>query len=81
MTRPKCGGIASSRPNLVGPAGLVSMEDTLATELVQLGAAGSSDTVGGRYGPRLVRRGQSQSMITENRVRHFWRGYEELMGL
>jgi hypothetical protein len=24
---------------------------------------------------------QAKSMISENRVRHFWRGYQELMGL
>jgi anthranilate 1,2-dioxygenase large subunit len=68
--------------NLVGPAGLVSMEDTLATELVRLGSAGSDDAMSvvdmGRDAPDEAQNG---SVITENRVRHFWRGYQELMRL
>ena len=31
--------------NLVGPAGLISMEDTLATELVQFATANSGDAL------------------------------------
>jgi anthranilate 1,2-dioxygenase large subunit len=68
--------------NLVGPAGLVSMEDALATELVRFGSAGSDDAVSvvdmGRDAPDEA---QNASVITESRVRHFWRGYQELMGL
>jgi anthranilate 1,2-dioxygenase large subunit len=68
--------------NLVGPAGLIAMEDTLATELVQQGATGSSDALSmadmGRDSPDEE---QSRSMISENHVRQFWRGYQELMGL
>ena len=68
--------------NLVGPAGLISMEDTLATELIRFGTASSGDA------PSMADMGrdasdeeQNRSMISENRVRQFWRGYQELMGL
>ena len=68
--------------NLVGPAALVSMEDTLATELVQSATAGSGGELSmvdmGRDVPDDR---QSGSSITESRVRQFWRGYQELMGL
>jgi anthranilate 1,2-dioxygenase large subunit len=68
--------------NLVGPAGLVSMEDTLATELVQLGSAGSGGALSmADMGRDASEEEQAKSMISENRVRHFWRGYQELMGL
>lgn len=56
----------------MGPAGLVSMED-MATELVRLGSAGSGDAMSvvdmGRDAPDEAQNG---SVITENRVRHFW---------
>jgi anthranilate 1,2-dioxygenase large subunit len=68
--------------NLVGPAGLVSMEDTLATELVQFGAVGSRDAHSavemGRDAPDEE---EAKSMISESHVRRFWRAYQELMGL
>ncbi len=68
--------------NLVGPAGLVSMEDTLATELVQFGAVGSGDALSvadmGRDSPEVE---EASSMISESHVRRFWRAYQELMGL
>jgi anthranilate 1,2-dioxygenase large subunit len=68
--------------NLVGPAGLVSMEDTLATELVQFGSAGSGEALSvADMGRDASEEEQARSMISENRVRHFWRGYQELMGL
>jgi anthranilate 1,2-dioxygenase large subunit len=68
--------------NLVGPAGFVSMEDTLATELVQFGSAGSGDALSvADMGRDASEEEQAGSMISENRVRHFWRGYQELMGL
>ena len=68
--------------NLVGPAGLVSMEDMLATELVQFGTAGSEDALSiadmCRDAPDDP---QIASSISETYIRHFWRGYQELMGL
>jgi anthranilate 1,2-dioxygenase large subunit len=68
--------------NLVGPAGLVSMEDGLATELVQLGIAGATDELS------IVDMGRDasetenlRSTTTEHLVRRFWREYQELMDL
>jgi anthranilate 1,2-dioxygenase large subunit len=74
------GGIKQA--NLVGPAGLISMEDTLPTELVQFATASSSDALSiadmGRDAPDDQQIG---SGIAEGRIRRFWRGYQELMGL
>jgi anthranilate 1,2-dioxygenase large subunit len=68
--------------NLVGPAGLISMEDTLATELVQSGMAGSNNAMSvADMGRAASNEEQARSMISENRIRQFWRGYQELMGL
>ena len=68
--------------NLVGPAGFISMEDTLATELVQFGTCGSGDALAvadmGRDASATDKFG---SMTSEEPVRRFWRGYQELMGL
>jgi anthranilate 1,2-dioxygenase large subunit len=68
--------------NLVGPAGLVSMEDTLATELVQFGSASGGDelAVADMSRDASEKEGVS-SMISEHPIRCFWRGYQELMGL
>jgi anthranilate 1,2-dioxygenase large subunit len=68
--------------NLVGPAGLVSMEDGLATELVQSGTAGSGEALSIADMCRdLPDELQTASSISEAYVRRFWRGYQELMGL
>ena len=68
--------------NLVGPAGFVSMEDTLATELVQSGSAGSRDACSmADMGRDATDDQQISSDITEGHVRGFWRGYQEMMGL
>lgn len=68
--------------NLVGPAGLISMEDTEATELVQWGTVRDGDECSmadmGRDAPENE---QITSGITEYRIRRFWRGYQKLMGL
>jgi anthranilate 1,2-dioxygenase large subunit len=68
--------------NLVGSAGLVSMEDTLATELVQFGTHGASDSLSiadmGRGAPEEE---HAMSTISENWIRRFWCAYQELMGL
>jgi anthranilate 1,2-dioxygenase large subunit len=67
--------------NLVGPAGLISMEDTLATELVRFGSTGSDAIFVAdmrRDGPETE---HAISTVSENWVRSFWRGYQELMGL
>jgi anthranilate 1,2-dioxygenase large subunit len=68
--------------NLVGPAGLVSMEDGLATELVQLGSTGSAEALSVADMCRDIPDDlQAASSISEEYVRRFWRGYQELMGL
>ena len=68
--------------NLVGPAGLISMEDTLATEIVQAGTAGSGDALSVADMCRDVPGDpQSASSISESYIRHFWNGYQDLMGL
>ena len=68
--------------NLVGPAGLVSMEDTLATELIRFGTAGDSDGLSmaemGRDAPESE---HGVSTISENSIRRFWRAYQELMAI
>jgi len=70
-----------SQANLVGPAGLVSMEDALATELVQRATANGNDAVSiadmGRDAPDEE---QIESGVSECHIRSFWRGYQELMG-
>jgi anthranilate 1,2-dioxygenase large subunit len=65
--------------NLVGPAGLVSMEDGHATEIVQQAIvrdknAASLIAMGGRAVA------DEESLVTESAIRGFWRYYRELMG-
>lgn len=68
--------------NLVGPAGLISMEDTLATELVQSGIAGSGNALSmADMGRDIPDDQQITSAIAETHVRRLRRGYQELMGL
>jgi hypothetical protein len=58
------------------------MEDTLATELVQTGTAGSSGALSmADMGRDAADDQQISSDITEGHVRGFWRGYQEMMGL
>jgi anthranilate 1,2-dioxygenase large subunit len=68
--------------NLVGPAGLVSMEDTLATELIRFGTAGDGHGLSmaemGRDAPENE---HGASTISENWIRRFWCAYQELMGI
>jgi anthranilate 1,2-dioxygenase large subunit len=67
--------------NLVGPAGLISMEDTLATELVQSATKGSGATAMADMGRDTPEADQKRSGISENTIRSFWRAYQELMDL
>ena len=64
--------------NLVGPAGYISMEDTEATELVQQGTIRDSQATSvidmARDAPD-----QDNTLITENLIRSFWKGYQKLM--
>lgn len=72
--------IRVKQSNLVGPAGLVSMEDGAIGGFVQKGIAGDLDNVaviemGGRgVGPVATR-------ATETSVRGFWKVYRELMNV
>jgi anthranilate 1,2-dioxygenase large subunit len=65
--------------NLIGPAGYISMEDGEATELVQAavsptGTDASSMMLMGHGAPEGHR-----SLITEELLRAFWRGYRDIM--
>lgn len=76
---PELRALRIKQANLVGPAGYISMEDTEATELVQRGTARDADAtsvmdLGKSDAPR------QDTMITENLIRHFWSGYQKLMG-
>jgi anthranilate 1,2-dioxygenase large subunit len=64
--------------NLVGPAGYISMEDTEATELVQRGTVRDGDQTSFIEMARSAN--DQHSAITEKLVRHFWIGYESIMG-
>ena len=66
--------------NLVGPAGYISMEDTEATELVQQGTRRDAQATSlidmAKEAPE-----QQDTLITENLIRSFWKGYAKLMGM
>ncbi len=67
--------------NLIGPAGLVSMEDGLAIEIVQQGIARDGGTeaiieMGGRSVAA-----DTTFMASEDPVRGFWNGYRRLMDM
>lgn len=67
--------------NLVGPSGLISMEDGEAVELCQqgtLGAEGKRSFV--EMGGDDVRQRYAPMGMDENSVRGFWKGYLGLMG-
>ncbi|MBP0491181.1 aromatic ring-hydroxylating dioxygenase subunit alpha [Roseomonas sp. SG15] len=65
--------------NLVGPAGYISMEDTEATELVQRGTARDPELTSvidmSRDAPE-----RRDTLISEQLIREFWKGYRKLMG-
>ena len=67
--------------NLIGPAGLISMEDGEATELVQRAAeaaeAGATEVI------EMEGRGvePTGSLLSEGNIRAFWQVYRETLGL
>ncbi len=67
--------------NLIGPAGLISMEDGEATELVQRAAEASE--AGAAEFIEMEGRGveTSGSLISEGNIRAFWQVYRQLLGL
>jgi len=67
--------------NLVGPAGLVSMEDGFAGGLVQRAAAADPDALTVMpMGGKTIEPSQG-SRVTEAAVRGFWKGWRECMGV
>ena len=71
--------IRRKQANLVGPAGLVSMEDGHAAEIVQQAIIRDKDATSlVAMGGRAV--ADEESLVTETGIRGFWRYYRELMG-
>ena len=71
--------IRRKQANLVGPAGLVSMEDGHAAEIVQQAIVRDKDAASVvLMGGREI--ANEESLITETGIRGFWRYYRELMG-
>ena len=75
---PELRALRIKQANLVGPAGYISMEDTEATELVQRGTVRDADATSvmdlGIEAPD-----RQDTMVTENLIRRFWAGYQQLM--
>ncbi len=72
--------IRRKQANLVGPAGLISMEDGHATEIVQQAIQCDQEATSiAIMGGREV--GGEESLITETGIRGFWRYYRELLGI
>jgi anthranilate 1,2-dioxygenase large subunit/terephthalate 1,2-dioxygenase oxygenase component alpha subunit len=67
--------------NMMGPAGLIAMEDGMIGGLVQKGIAGDLDKAAvlemGGHGIEPI----PGSRVSEGSVRGFWTGYRALMGL
>ena len=67
--------------NMMGPAGLIAMEDGMIGGLVQRGIAGDLDKASilemGGHGIEPI----PGSRVSEGSVRGFWTGYRALMGL
>jgi anthranilate 1,2-dioxygenase large subunit len=66
--------------NLVGPAGFISMEDTEVTELVQQAVTPFPDGASIMLMGQGAADGNAGSVIAEEILRGFWRGYRDLMG-
>jgi hypothetical protein len=66
--------------NLVGPAGLVSMEDGIIGNFIQRGVRRETDQAAVlEMGGRVVE--DQQSRVSEAAVRGFWQAYRQRMGL
>ena len=71
--------IRLKQANLVGPAGLISMEDGYAAEIVQQSVAGERRAASFvEMGGTEV--GDQESLISETAIRGFWRYYRDSMG-
>lgn len=75
---PELRALRLKQANLVGPAGYISMEDTEATELVQRGTVRDAEACSviemAKSAPD-----QNNTLITENLIRSFWKGYQKMM--
>lgn len=73
--------IRVKQSNLVGPAGLISLEDGIVTNLVHRGIEGSKhgDTAVVELGGSDT--ASADHRVTENCVRGFWKGWRETMGI
>jgi anthranilate 1,2-dioxygenase large subunit len=77
---PELRNMRIKQSNLIGPAGLIALEDGYAVELVQ--RAVSYDNQATSYIELGGRGTENQdSLVTETAIRGFWKGYGELMGL
>ncbi|TDE37855.1 anthranilate 1,2-dioxygenase large subunit AndAc [Antarcticimicrobium sediminis] len=76
---PELRDLRIKQANLVGPAGYISMEDTEATELVQRGTARDGDT-NSVIMMSLEAPERRDTLISEQLIREFWKGYEDIMG-
>jgi anthranilate 1,2-dioxygenase large subunit len=71
--------IRQKQANLIGPAGLISMEDGEAVEIVQRAIIGEHDAAsyiamgGGRPD-------DADHLVTEGAIIGFWHNYEKLVG-
>ncbi|HUY18956.1 MAG TPA: Rieske 2Fe-2S domain-containing protein [Candidatus Binataceae bacterium] len=77
---PELRAMRIKQSNLIGPAGLIALEDGYAVELVQRAVAYDNRAtsyveLGGRG------TGDQDSLVTEAAIRAFWQAYGELMGL
>ena len=73
--------IRRTQANLVGPAGLISLEDGAVTNFVQRairGREGHEASVVELGGDAVE---SSENRVTEATVRGFWKGYRDVMGL
>lgn len=71
--------IRRTQANLVGPAGLISLEDGAVTNFVQRGIAGRDglESAVVELGGDSVE--SSSNRVTEATIRGFWKGYREVM--
>ncbi|BAI97356.1 aromatic oxygenase [Sphingobium sp. TA15] len=76
---PELRALRIKQANLVGPAGYISMEDTEATELVQQGTVRDGNAHSVIEMAKNAPSTQTDTLITENLIRSFWKGYQKLM--
>jgi anthranilate 1,2-dioxygenase large subunit len=70
-----------NQANMVGPAGLISMEDGEAIELVQRATAREPESCGVVEMGGTGAMGNLDTRVNEVPVRGFWSYYSELMGI